>query len=130
MLLLPVWTELAGTGQEIDWKRLCQLHDEVGPDEFRPILELFLNEIEAVVRRLDPNDGAALDAQLHFLLGGASNVGLREFAALCHEGQALAGSGRAREADIGALTEAWVRARQALMHDLEKLALREAGDVA
>ncbi|HRO14629.1 MAG TPA: Hpt domain-containing protein [Paracoccus sp. (in: a-proteobacteria)] len=112
----------------IDWKRLCQLHEEVGPDEFRPILELFRDEIESVVLRLDPNDGAALEAQLHFLRGGACNLGLREFAALCQAGEALASTGRAREADLGALTEAWARARRMLMHDLEKLALRGAGD--
>ena len=37
-----------GQGGMIDWERVTSLRDEVGEDEFRPLVEMFLDEIEAL----------------------------------------------------------------------------------
>ena len=40
-----------------------------------------------------------MESQLHFLKGSALNLGLSDLAALCQEGERLAGQGRGSEAD-------------------------------
>ena len=38
----------------IDWARVSELRDEVGPEDFEEVLHLFLEEVEDVVLCMDP----------------------------------------------------------------------------
>ncbi len=81
----------------IDWTRLNELRSEIGAEDLAEVAASFLDEAGEVVRRL-ASAGSAPDlaAQLHFLKGSALNLGLKDFAALCQEGERrLAGAGNA-----------------------------------
>lgn len=74
----------------IDWKRVREMRDDVGDAEFRPILELFLDEIETVVFRLPGNAQDQMAADFHFLTGCARSLGFRRFSQLCEGMEAMA----------------------------------------
>lgn len=66
----------------INWDRVAELKADIGADEFPEVVELFLQEVDAVIARL--REGAAPTAEdMHFLKGGALNLGLDRFAACC-----------------------------------------------
>lgn len=99
-----------GVSAMIDWKRVAELKEEIGADGFVEVADMFLDEAEGAVRALvaglAPEE---LEGQLHFLKGSALNLGLSDLAALCQEGERLAGQGRGAEVDparIAAIYEA------------------------
>ncbi|WP_162630595.1 hypothetical protein [Paracoccus endophyticus] len=55
----------------IDWKRLCEMHRDLGDPDFRAILDLFLDEIEDAVMRLDTVPPEGLGTRLHVIKGSA-----------------------------------------------------------
>ena len=78
----------------IDWARVTELCAEIGADDFNEVVDLFLEEADEVIVRLEPNNTAAsLEADLHFLKGAALNLGLSALAALCQEGERRAALG-------------------------------------
>jgi len=97
----------------IDWDRIAQLRDEVGPEVFPEVVELFLDEVDEVTRRLAtaPEPGT-LAHDLHFLKGSALNLGFARFGALCGEGERLAASGRLAEVSLGEILECYRTSRQ------------------
>ena len=77
----------------IDWTQVRQLHDEVGGDDFDEVVDLFLEEVEAVIARIAaPADPRTLPDDLHFLKGSALSLGFRAFSDLCHEGETTVAS--------------------------------------
>lgn len=88
-------------GDMIDWNRLADLRAEVGEDGFIEVVELFLEETDEVIARLEAGRQARLADDLHFLMGGALNLGLRRFARCCQAAERLCA--KTREIDIGAL---------------------------
>lgn len=92
----------------IDWKRAMELRSEVGPDGFDEVVELFLEEVETVVRRMQEQpEPERFEADLHFLKGGALNLGFASFGALCQDGERRAASGRPEEVDPAAIVESY-----------------------
>lgn len=89
----------------IDWNRVAELRAEVGEDAFDEIIELFLEEVQEVARRLQgaPATDQTLAADLHFLKGSALNLGFSELAALCAAGEARASAGDAGGVDLAAV---------------------------
>lgn len=83
----------------IDWRRIDELKAEIGQDAFAEVAELFLDEAEAIVRRLPQVAPALLEAELHALKGSALNLGLTALAALCAEGERRAAAGLAVDLD-------------------------------
>ncbi|MBP9181713.1 MAG: Hpt domain-containing protein [Fuscovulum sp.] len=84
----------------IEWARLAELRAEIGDEDLADVVAMFLDEADDVVKRIqgglpDPE----MESQLHFLKGSALNLGLSDLAALCQEGERLAGQGRGSEAD-------------------------------
>jgi len=78
----------------IDWARVRELKSEIGEDSFDEVVELFLEEADEVIARMDIHIGAkALEADLHFLKGSALNLGFRDLAILCQAGESKAASG-------------------------------------
>ncbi len=104
----------------IDWDRVAQLREEIGTSDFNEVVEMFLDETDEVIGRLEA--GApypTLEAELHFLKGSALNLGLRQLAGLCHAGEKLAASGG--QADLAAVTQSYAASRQAFRNGLRGL---------
>lgn len=114
----------------IDWTRVVTLHAEVGAAEFRPLLELFLDEIEGVMMSVSPADPAALEEKLHFLKGCAWNLGLRAFGSLCELWEALVIRGGGEALDLAQLFSCYGQSKQMLMRDLDRLLAGGQADVA
>ncbi|MDO5658477.1 MAG: Hpt domain-containing protein [Paracoccus sp. (in: a-proteobacteria)] len=94
----------------IDWARVADLREDLGDDEFAPVLELFLDEVETTLMRLDPADGARLADDLHAMKGAAANLGFADFAALCDAG-----------AGVGALNDCYTMSKRALVGGLARM---------
>lgn len=111
----------------IDWDRVADLRAEIGAADFAEVADMFLEEAEEVVARLDTGmPGPGLEAELHFLKGSALNLGFDQLAALCHDGEKLASNGgtvdlalvieryrASRTAFEAGLADCWARAGQA-----------------
>ena len=114
----------------IDWTRVLTLHDEVGADEFRPLVELFLDEIEGVMMSIDAADPPRFEEKLHFLKGSAWNMGLRALGALCELWETLVIRGGGDSLDVGQLFDCYGQSKQLLMRDMDRLLARGQTDVA
>lgn len=100
----------------IDWEQVKQLHDEVGGDGFDEVVDLFLEEVEAVISRIaGTTDATALSGDLHFLKGSALSLGFRQFSDLCHDGEAAAANGAASSVDTGRIVESYEASKQAFL---------------
>lgn len=78
----------------IDWKRISELREEIGEEDFNEVAEVFLEEVDEAVERLaDATEPAQLAAELHFLKGSALNLGFSVMAELCQTGEAAANRG-------------------------------------
>lgn len=87
----------------IDWDRVSQLQDEVGRDDFKEVVEMFLDEVREELDTLSSMLTAKeLEEKLHFLKGSALNLGLEAFAELCRSGETMARNGHAHavETDV------------------------------
>ena len=78
----------------IDWHRVRELQDEVGVEDFAEVVELFLEEADEVIARLET--GAApdtLEAEYHALKGSALNLGFQDLAEICAQAERQAAAG-------------------------------------
>jgi HPt (histidine-containing phosphotransfer) domain-containing protein len=97
----------------IDWARVDELRAEIGAEDFGEVVALFLQEADEVVARLAAgSDPARLEAELHFLKGSALNLGLRDLALLCQDGEKAAAQGLAAGVDPGAVVACYQASRQ------------------
>lgn len=102
----------------IDWDRVSELREEMGDEEFTPVLELFLDEVEATIMRLHSADPEKFEADLHFLRGSAGNLGFRSLSALCREGENLAKDARLADFDEGRIADCYSYSKAALLRGL------------
>ncbi len=106
----------------IDWARVTELEQEIGPDSFAEVVALFLSEVDEALAGLDPDgDRSNLEAQLHFLKGAALNLGFQDFTALCQIGETWAAQGLADQVDLYAIIACF---DTSLLHFQSDLALR------
>ena len=84
----------------IDWKRMAALRHEVGEDEFAPLVELFLDEIEGAIMTMVPNDPDRMEQRLHFLKGCGLNMGLNAFCRLCDTWERMVATGLGDQLDV------------------------------
>lgn len=104
----------------IDWERVRELRGDVGDDDFRSILELFLDEIETVVFRLAGNSPQQNSVDFHFLTGCARNLGFNAFARLCEELEALSKQNQISPDRIEGAMELYARTKRSFICDLER----------
>lgn len=105
----------------IDWERVAQLCDEVGPENFSEVVELFLEEVDEAVSRLgEAADAAALAAALHFLKGSALNLGFARFGRLCHEAEEKAARDNSETVSIGPILACYAESRRVFLDAREK----------
>ncbi len=72
----------------IDWERVNELRDEVGTEDFKEVVELFLEEVEEVIERLRSGpDPSRLEEDFHFLKGSALNLGFAALGDICQQGE-------------------------------------------
>ena len=105
----------------INWYRVAELREEVGVDDFAEIIELFLEEVDAIIELLRDGQGLYdLEAHLHFLKGSALNLGFAQFADLCQAGETAAAQGRSDSVDLGAIITVYDSARAVFLEQSPK----------
>ncbi|OED49499.1 Hpt domain-containing protein [Leisingera sp. S232] len=87
----------------IDWPRVSELREEVGPEDFGEVVEIFLEEVEEVIGKLDGGNRSQLEQDLHFLKGSALNLGFETFSSLCLDGERRSAQGEADSVDVNAI---------------------------
>lgn len=103
----------------IDWVRVDELRHDIGDDGFAEVVELFLDEVEEVVMRLQARpDPARLEEDLHFLKGCAWNLGFAEFGALCHDGERMAAAGQAAQVQLPPVLACYGQSKAAFLQGL------------
>lgn len=103
----------------IDWDRVEELREEIGAEDFGEVVDLFLDEVEEVIERLRAGpDMANLEADLHFLKGGALNLGFRAFSQLCQAGEAAAAAGKAETVDLNAILSSFAESKDVFAEKL------------
>ncbi|KEO54505.1 Hpt domain-containing protein [Thioclava pacifica] len=98
----------------IDWERVRELRGEIGADGFAEVVELFLDEVEAVVMTLGSRP-ARLEEDLHFLKGSAWNIGFRDFGGMCQQGERLAAAGDGGRVDVAAILDCYGESKAVFM---------------
>jgi HPt (histidine-containing phosphotransfer) domain-containing protein len=107
----------------IDWARIAELRAEIGAEDFSEVVELFLEEVEGEINQLRAGCADnALEARLHFLKGGALNLGFSTFSELCQQGETAAADGRAHDVDLEATIACFDASRHAFIDGLPSLA--------
>jgi len=105
----------------IDWERVNTLKEEVGPEDFDEVVELFLDEVSDVIARLEGSpDRSKLEDDLHFLKGSALGLGFRQFSNLCQIGETLSAEGRSDEVDLPAILKSFAESKVCFQQDLPK----------
>lgn len=105
----------------IDWDRVTELRDEIGPDDFGEVVELFLDEVETEIETLRvDHDQARLEARLHFLKGSALNLGFEEFSRKCQQGETAAAQGEADGVDIPTILSCYAASKSEFLGALER----------
>ncbi len=103
----------------IDWERVANLRAEIGDSDFTEVVEMFLSESDEVIARLHAGRPyPTLEAELHFLKGSALNLGFRELASLCSQGEKLAERGGA--VDLACVTTSYEATRAAFEAGLQR----------
>ena len=106
----------------IDWTRVQDLRMEIGADDFDEIIDVFLQETDAVVSRLITlSDAISIENNLHFLKGSALNLGFAELAKICQSGERRAASGFA-DISMQAVVDVYLRSRSAFLGGIKTLA--------
>lgn len=113
----------------IDWERVAELRDEIGEAGFSEVLELFLDEVEAVVMRLGSRP-EKLEDDLHFLKGSAWNLGFASFGASCQNGERRAATGCGAEVDISEVIATYSASKKAFMARVGEFCALGSGRVA
>lgn len=105
----------------IDWGRVNELREEVGPEAFAEVVEIFLEEVDENIQRLRAEVvPETFRADMHFLKGSALNLGFADFATLCAEGE-TGGEVTARDASfLEALFHCYEESRTAFLASLPK----------
>jgi histidine phosphotransfer protein HptB len=90
---IPVDWDGMTEAEMIDWPHVDGLREDLG-DGFDELVEVFLDEVDSGIARLNPGaTPAQMASDLHFLKGAALNLGFVHFAGLCGDGEDRAGRG-------------------------------------
>ncbi|MEP2716420.1 Hpt domain-containing protein [Pseudophaeobacter sp.] len=106
----------------IDWPRVKELRDEIGPDDFGEVVELFLEEVEEIITKLRGDDRSQLEQDLHFLKGCALNLGFGGFSNLCLLGERKAAEGQGNTVDLPEILDSFEASKQEFLARLPNLA--------
>ncbi|MEL6519699.1 MAG: Hpt domain-containing protein [Pseudomonadota bacterium] len=100
----------------IDWEHVAELREEVGEDSFSEVIELFLEETDEAIAKLEAGlPDEEKESALHFLKGCASNLGFVELSRQCQIGERLAIAKKFDEIDLTAAIGGYRSARAELL---------------
>ena len=103
------------------WSRVTELRDEVGDEDFKEVVELFLDEVEEVIERLRTDTNRdQLEQDLHFLKGSALNLGFSTFSDLCQDGERLAAQGKPDSVDLAAIVDGYDRSKDCFLDGMRE----------
>ena len=102
----------------IDWSRVRELKDEVGADAFEEVVELFLEEVEEDILRLQGGERSQLEQDLHFLKGSALNLGFQNFSDLCLDGERLSSEGQASRVDVAKILQSYAASKTGILSEM------------
>lgn len=72
----------------INWARVNELRSEIGDDDFPEVVELFLEETDEMIGKLNTNlTPSDLTEIFHFIKGSALNLGFEDLANLASKGE-------------------------------------------
>ena len=109
----------------IDWDRVSSLREEVGPEDFEEVVELFLDEVdEEIGGLLDLETTDSIIEKLHFLKGSALNLGFSDFSRLCQAGETALSKDASEPIDLHSVKSSYHASRE---YFLENLPNRMAG---
>lgn len=104
----------------IEWSRVAELRDEIGSDDFSEVVDLFIEEVAEGVGTLNGKLNASeIERTLHFLKGSALNLGFRDFAARCHQGEVHAAKGDMDQIDLAQITESFLLSKDEFLAALK-----------
>ncbi|MBZ0128588.1 MAG: Hpt domain-containing protein [Rhodobacteraceae bacterium] len=96
----------------INWLRVQELENDVGAEDLKEVIELFLEEVDEGVDRLRSGaEGRNLADDLHFLKGSALTLGFDGFADACGLGEKIAAAGQANQVDLAGIVQAYDQSR-------------------
>lgn len=103
----------------IDWARVAELREEIGPEDFEEVLELFLTEVESAIDLLEGAHGNPIvtEEQMHFLKGASLNLGFSDLATLCQTGEKAAADGDAEAIPFGKVRETFTQSKTVFLED-------------
>ncbi|UWR22488.1 Hpt domain-containing protein [Sulfitobacter sp. S190] len=105
----------------IDWDHINTLRNDIGPDEFEEVIEIFLEEVEGILLTLpDRTDPRALTDELHAIKGCALNLGFTSLANLCQEGENRIAASVAHKIDVTPLTACYETSKKMFLSGLPK----------
>lgn len=108
----------------IDWERVETLRDDVGGESFNDVVALFLQEVDEVIDRLrQAPDLTVLEQDLHFLKGGALNLGFSGLGALCESGERRAASGHGAAVSLPEVVALYEQSRHVFLERLDRVAV-------
>jgi len=111
----------------IDWKRVDELREEIGAEDFTEVVQLFVEEVEEVMNALRAGpDLARLGGNLHFLKGSALNLGFRALGAQCQQGERDAAAGRAAKVDLHGLIACYDTSKKQFLAGVDRRAASDA----
>lgn len=103
----------------IDWHRLEQLTDEIGDDDLEEVIAMFLEDMAEVAARLIANpQPARLEADLHFMKGGAMALGFDTLWRRADAGERLARAGQADAVALPRILDCYHASRAAFLAGL------------
>ncbi|TMM52619.1 Hpt domain-containing protein [Sulfitobacter sabulilitoris] len=105
----------------IDWTHVAQLRDEVGPDDFEEIIEIFLTEVDDGLSVLQSQAPCNMASALHALRGCAMSLGFTEFSAVCQNGEDLAARGQSDLVNLPEVLQSYAASRARFLSDLPEL---------
>lgn len=115
----------------IDWSRTRTLRAEIGGDDFDDVVALFLDEVEEAIDDLRGRTRAEeIAAGLHFLKGGALNLGFSALAQHCLAGEAAIRAQPDRGLDVAAIAAVYAASREAFLAGLAALRADDATSAA
>ncbi|MFZ7091022.1 Hpt domain-containing protein [Primorskyibacter sp. 2E233] len=104
----------------IDWQRVGELREEIGPEDFDEVVELFLSEVLGAIDLLESAAGNPIvtEEQMHFLKGAALNLGFAAFSDLCQKGEKAAAAGDAEAIPFGAVRKTFETSKTQFLEEL------------
>ena len=115
----------------LDWNRISELQEEIGPDAFHEVVALFLEEVDASLARLGRlTEPREVEGELHFIKGCALNFGFRGLADLTARGEMAARAGDLSGISVATVADAYGLSKREFLAALSDPTVPRTGAVA